>query len=306
MVFGDISIFEEMDDEWLEGLIVEPQRISVEIKNPRSAMMVNPLKLKHLNNIDHLNADIIVINLEDGVAPQMKKRALLLSAVFISHLKSSTSKIIVRVNPIHEGGKEEIELLNRVKPDVIRVAKIRTRDDVKEVLKILDPDIKLHISIETKESLKNLTELNVDGKVECCSLGIMDMLNSMGLPQNILELNNPTIEYILSRFLVDAKIAEIYPIGFTYQDYEDLDGFRKWCEKEKSMGYSAKSCLGPKQVEIANEVFSIYEDELERARYIKERFEEMSKEHISGFMDEKYGFIDEPIYKDALLILGQV
>jgi hypothetical protein len=53
MVFGDISIFEEMDDAWLEGLIIEPERIAVEIKNPRSAMMVNPLKLKHLNNIDH-------------------------------------------------------------------------------------------------------------------------------------------------------------------------------------------------------------------------------------------------------------
>jgi len=287
MVFGDISIFEEMDDEWLEGLIVEPERIAVEIKNPRSAMMVNPLKLKHLNRIDNLNTDIAVINLED-------------------HLKNSTSKIIVRVNPIHEGGKEEIELLNRVKPDVIRVAKIREKSDVEEVLEVLDPDIKLHISIETKESLKNLTELNVDGKVECCSLGIMDMLNSMGLPQSILEINNPTIEYILSRFLVDARIAGIYPIGFTYQDYEDLDGFRKWCEKEKSMGYSAKSCLGPKQVEIANEVFSVYEDELEKARYIKERFEEMSKEHVSGFMDAKYGFIDEPIYKDALLILGQI
>jgi len=253
MVFGDISIFEEMDDAWLEGLIIQPERILVDIKNPRSAMMVNPLKLKHLNNIDHLNSDIAVINLEDGVAPQMKRRALLLAAVFISHLKSSTSRIIVRVNPIDEGGKEEI-----------------------------------------------------DNKVECCSLGIMDMLNSMGLPQSILELNNPTIEYIMSRFLVDARIAGIYPIGFTYQDYEDLDGFRKWCEKEKSMGYSAKSCLGPKQVEIANEVFSIYEDELEKARYIKERFEEMAKENVSGFMDEKYGFIDEPIYKDALLILGQV
>ena len=92
MVFGDISIFEDMDDTWLEGLIQKPQRIKAEITNPRSAMMLNPLKLKHLNRIDHLNADIIVVNLEDGVAPQMKKRALLLTAVFISHLKTQHQK----------------------------------------------------------------------------------------------------------------------------------------------------------------------------------------------------------------------
>lgn len=306
MVFDDISIFEDMDDAWLEGLIQKPERIKAEISNPRSAMMLNPLKLKHLNKIDHLDADIIVINLEDGVAPQMKKRALLLSAVFISRLKNSTSKIIVRVNPIYEGGKEEIAFLNQVKPDVIRVAKIREVSDVQKVLEILDSDIKLHISVETKESLQNLSNLNVDSKVECCSLGIMDMLNSMGLPHSVLEFGNPTIEYIMSRFLVDAKIAGIYPIGFTYQDYENLNDFRKWCKLERSMGYSAKSCLGPKQVEIANEIFGTNEEEIEKAKYIKRRFEEMVKEHISGFMDDKYGFIDEPIYKDALLILGQI
>ena len=305
MVFGDISIFEEMDDAWLEGLIQKPDRIKSEIINPRSAMMLNPLNLKHLNRIDHQEADIIVINLEDGVASQMKKRALILTAVFISHLKNSTSKIIVRVNPINYGGKEEIEFLNSVKPDVIRVAKIREVSDVKEVLEILHPDINLHISIETKEALHNLANLNVEGKVECCSLGIMDMLNSMGLPHSVLEFGNPTIEYIMSRFLVDSRIACIYPIGFTYQDYNNLEDFRRWCEFEKSMGYGAKSCLGPKQVEIANEVFSIDEKDIEKAKYIKNRFEEMAKEHISGFMDDRYGFIDEPIYKDALLILGE-
>jgi citrate lyase subunit beta/citryl-CoA lyase len=305
VVFGDVSIFEEMDDAWLEGLI-QPKQVKEKLSPPRSAMMLNPLKLKHLNNIDHLEADIIVLNLEDGVAPQMKRRALLLTSVFVSHLKNSTSKIIVRVNPIHEGGKEEIELLNKVLPDVIRVAKIRERSDVEEVLKILHPDIGLHLSIETKEALHNLTQLNVDGKVECVSLGVMDMLNSMGLPHRILEFGNPTIEYLLSRFLIDAKIGGMFPIGFTYQDYENLEDFRRWCEIEKKMGYSAKSCLGPKQVKIANEVFGLDEEALQRAKYIKTRFEEMAKENISGFMDKKYGFIDEPIYKDALLILGQI
>jgi len=303
MVFGDITIFNDMDDTWLEGLIQQPNRIKAEIANPRSAMMVNPLKIKHLNNIDHLDADIIVINLEDGVAPQMKKRALLLAAVFISHLKNSTSRIVVRVNPIGKGGEAEIKLLNFVLPDVIRVAKIKDTNDVTEVLDILHPDIKLHLSIETKEALQNLTKLNIDNRVECASLGIMDMLNSLGLSHNMLGLYNPTIEYILSRFLVDCRIAGIFPIGFTYQDYENLKIFKRWCEIEKAMGYSAKSCLGPKQVEIVHKVFGLQKDDIGKATYIKEQFEKMSKQNITGFMDEKYGFIDEPIYKDALLVL---
>jgi citrate lyase subunit beta/citryl-CoA lyase len=303
VVFEDISFFEDMDEVWLKGLIADTKREKANIKRAKSVMMLNPLKIKHLNNIDNLKADIVVLNLEDGVAKDMKKKALLLSSVFLSNLKKSSSKIIVRVNPFDEGGKEEIKFLNNIKPDSIRVAKIREREDVERVLEILNSDIKLHLSIETKEALENLRHLNVDDKVECCSLGIMDMLNSLGLSQNILDYDNPTIHYIMSRFLVDARIAGMYPIGFTYQKYKDIDGFKRWCELEKRMGYSAKSCLGPAQVDVANEIFSSDNEAIKRAKYIKKRFEDMGKESISGFMDDKYGFIDEPIYKDAILTL---
>ena len=303
MIFEDITPFETMSDDKLKTHIVPPKRIKTDIKDPRSAMMLNPLKLKHLNNIDQLDADIVVINLEDGIAQSMKKRALLLTAVFLSHLQKSYSRIIVRVNPIDEGGAEEIKLLNPLKPDSIRVAKIRTPKDVQRVLDILDHDIALHISVETKEALENLSKLNIQNRVECASLGIMDMLNSLGLPHELLTFDNPTIHYLLSRFLIDTKIAGIYPIGFTYQEYLDTTSFRKWCLLEKKMGYTAKSCLGPKQVTIANEIFVHDNTALKRALYIKERFEKMQADNITGFMDASYGFIDEPIYKDALLTL---
>jgi len=303
VVFEEITPFEEMDEAWLEGLIKTPQREKAKIKNPRSAMMLNPLKLKHLNRLDALDADIVVVNLEDGVAPQMKRRALLLASVFISNLKSSRSRVVVRVNPIDEGGAEEIRYLNPVRPDCIRVAKIRRPEDVQKVLSILDPGIGLHLSIETKEALSNLSKLNIEGRVETVSLGIMDMLHSLSLPQHLLSPENPTVRYLLARFLIESRIAGVYPIGFTYQEYEDLEGFRQWCLLEKQMGYTAKSCLGPRQVAIANEIFSPDPEIIARARYIKERFETMVKKGESGFMDQKYGFIDEPIYKDALLTL---
>ncbi len=303
MVFEDITPFETMDEATLEKHIVTPDRRKAQISRPHSAMMLNPLKLKHLNAIDNLDADIVVVNLEDGVAPAMKRRALLLAAVFISHLKESRSRIVVRVNPIDEGGAEEIKYLNRVLPDSIRVAKIRTPDDVRKALALLAPEIVLHLSIETREALENLSRLRISDRVECASLGVMDMLNSLGLPHALLHLQNPTVHYLLTRFLVDCRIAGMYPIGFTWQEYHDSETFRAWCALEREMGYTCKSCLGPKQVEIANEVFSLTPEQKERAEYIKKRFEEMAAQNVTGFMDEKYGFIDEPLYKDALLTL---
>ena len=116
---------------------------------------------------------------------------------------------------------------------------------------------------------------------------------------------NPTAEALLARFLTDARIAGLRPVSFMVQDYRDLEGFRRWCEREREMGFDAKACMGPAQVEIANELFGPDETALRRAQEIKEAFEASSARGVHGFMHEKYGFIDEPIYRDALNVLKE-
>jgi len=303
VVFKDISFFDNNDIDWLKGLVVTPLRKREKITHFRSVMMLNPLKVEHLNKMDELAVDLLMINLEDGVAKEKKERALYLAAVFIANLESPKTKVCVRVNPLNEGGKEEIEVLNRVKPDAIRVSKVRDLEDVEEILKVLDEDIDLHLSIETKEAFSNLRYINMSGRVKAVYLGVLDLLNDLQLPHTIVQFENKTMEQILARFLLDAKLAGVEPVGFMYQNYNDLEGFSNWCKLEKSMGYQSKSCLGPKQVKIANKIFADEEWLVKRAKEIKKRFEAKSKEGESGFLDDEYGFIDEPIYKSALMTL---
>ncbi|PTB87817.1 hypothetical protein C9925_01335 [cyanobacterium G8-9] len=52
-------------------------------------------------------------------------------------------------------------------------------------------------------------------------------------------------------------------------------------------------------------IFGVSTLALMRATHIKKRFEEESNKHNNGFMDDTYGFIDEPIYRDALLTLAR-
>jgi citrate lyase subunit beta/citryl-CoA lyase len=271
----------------------------------RSNMMLNPLQLKHLNRIDESDADMITLNLEDAIAPSRKKEALHNIALFLSHMEHSNSFIIIRVNPLDEGGAEEIDFLNDFSFDAVRVAKIKNQIQVAQALTLLSPEKELHISLETKEAFEQLSTLRIDKRLTTANLGILDLLTSLGLPQSIVTANNPTIDYILSKFLVDAKMANIHPIGFMFQEYNDTQTFEKWCIKEKSMGFTSKACMGPKQVAIANSTFGVDKEALLRARHIKKRFEEESARNNNGFMDERYGFIDEPIYRDALLILKE-
>jgi len=272
----------------------------------RSNMMLNPLNLKHLNRIDEHEADMITLNLEDAIAPSRKKEALHNIALFLSHMEHSNSFIIVRTNPLNEGGAEEIRFLNDFGFDAIRVSKIKNQIEIAQALTLLNEDKELHISMETKEAFENLSTLRIDERFTTANIGILDLLTSLGLPQSLVTPGNPSIDYILSKFLVDAKTAGIHPISFMFQEYKDTETFKTWCEREKMMGFETKACMGPKQVEIANTIFSINKYEIERALHIKASFEAHSKQGINGFMDEKYGFIDEPIYRDSLLILNNI
>ncbi len=269
----------------------------------RSNMMLNPLRLKHLNRIDNLPADMITLNLEDAIAPSRKEEALHNIALFLSHLEYSSSFIIVRTNPLEEGGREEIAFLNEFGFDAVRVAKVQMRKEILEIDRLLNREKEIHISLETKEAFNSLATFGGIERFTTANLGILDLLTSLGLPQSLVTHDNPTIHYILSKFLVDAKSANLNPISFMYQAYQDEEGFRAWCELEKRMGFTTKACMGPVQVKIANEVFGVSEDELKRAKEIKEAFETSSAKGENGFMHEHYGFIDEPIYRDALLVL---
>ncbi|MBD3789148.1 MAG: CoA ester lyase [Campylobacterales bacterium] len=305
-------IFDSLD--FINGIDVDklPKHFGTKCKAPskqifkRSNMMLNPLNLKHLNRIDEMDADMITLNLEDAIAPSRKKEALYNIGLFLSHLEDSRSFIIVRTNPLDEGGEEEIAFLNDFGFDAVRVAKIKDQTQIAQALTLLSEDKELHISLETKEAFRALSTLRIDTRLTTANLGILDLLTSLGLPQSLVNFGNPTIDYILSRFLVDAQTAGIHPISFMFQEYNDTDTFRQWCEHEKRMGFASKACMGPKQVEIANEVFGIDHKAIERAKHIKTVFEANASEGINGFMDEKYGFIDEPIYRDSLLILKNI
>ena len=308
MLIKDAKVIQEaIDSQNLELLneFVFPRKRTINSRSDyRSPLMLSAHNLKHLNKIPDLETDAIILNLEDGVSAEMKPYGLRLVMLTLSALPQCDKKIIVRVNALDEGGEGEIELLNSFKPDAIRVPKIKTSEDVHRALQLCDSDIELHLSIETKEAWLNLSELKVNERVTAFYLGVLDLFADMKLSQELIQADNPLIHHILSHFLLTARAVGVKPVSFVFQDYKDETGFQAWLELEKKMGFDAKGCLSPKQVEQVQTMFGVDKEALIRAQYIVDRFEEMREQGITGFSDDKYGFIDEPIYKGALALLN--
>ncbi|WP_345991071.1 aldolase/citrate lyase family protein [Sulfurimonas sp. HSL-1716] len=289
----------------LDKLAVPKHRVINKKEDYRSVLMLSAHNFKHFLKIPSLDAECIMINLEDGVSKEQKPFALALCAIFLSYYSECGKKLVVRVNALDEGGYDEITYLNQFKPDAVRVPKIRTAKEVKNVLHLLDDDIELHLSVETCESWANLASLKVNKRVKAFYLGILDLFADMRLPQAQIRRDNPTLVYILSHFLVTCKALRVKPVSFVYQDFKNLEEFRSWLELEKSMGFDAKGCISPSQTALVNEIFQDEALQIERAKVIVRLFEMNRDLGITGFVDEEYGFIDEPIYKGALALLKE-
>ncbi len=273
------------------------------VKHCRSLLMLSAHNIKHLGKIPLLEADGIILNLEDGVDISLKPLALRQCAWTLSQLPTCSKKLVVRVNPLDEGGAEEIRYLNAFMPDAIRIPKVRTLDDVHRAAALLEASIELHLSIETKEAWLALAALGAHERVSTCYLGILDLFADMRLPQELIVPENPTILAMLSHFLTTCRCVGVEPVSFVFQDYHNAAGFHAWVALEKQMGFRSKGCLSPSQVAVVNAMFACDHAAVARARKIVARFEAEQKCGRSGFSDAELGFIDEPVYKGALALL---
>jgi citrate lyase subunit beta/citryl-CoA lyase len=298
------DLLESGDLQGLQELAIPQIRQLNHSQSFRSAMMLSTHNLKHLVKIPTLSSECLMLNLEDGVSREQKPYALVLCAMVLSANPVCEKKLVVRVNPLDEGGAEEILYLNPFMPDAIRVPKIRSVQDVHRILTLVDEGIEIHLSIETKEAWLALKDLPIDPRITTYYLGILDLFADLGLSQTLLLPENPTVQYLLSNFLITSRACGVKAVSFVYQDYKNSEGLRNWLELEKMMGFDAKGCIAPAQVELIHEILGDSDHEIARCHEIVKLFEEHSARGITGFSDLRYGFIDEPIYKGALAVLA--
>ena len=140
----------------------------------KDALMLSTHNEKHLIKIPSLDAQCIMLNLEDGVSYEQKPEALRLCGKYLEKYKELKKMFVVRVNELNDGGIDEIKYINQFKPDAIRVPKIQTQQDVKKALELVGEGIELHLSIESASAWANLSSLKIDKRVSTFYLGVLD------------------------------------------------------------------------------------------------------------------------------------
>jgi citrate lyase beta subunit len=264
------------------------------------------------------DADAISFDVEDSVPEEGKARAREQIADFLrsdavrESLRKSAKIVIVRVNALDSRHFEgdlmafacpQVALLNLPKTqaatDVQRAADALTRAEARNGVK--EP-IRLLLNIETPRAVRLAADIAAaHPRVAGLQLGLTDLFEQLRIDRRDARSVHAAM------FAVRLAGAETGRFAYdsAYSDVADLDGFRREAEQARQLGYVGKSCVHPKQVSVANEVFRIDELDVAAAERIVDAAKAAALEGRGAFLLDGR-MIDAPAIRRAEAFLAEV
>lgn len=221
-------------------------------------------------------ADIVCVELEDGVAPQDKAdaRAKMLE-LFAKPQADDGIERIVRVNALStDDGKADMAAILGADhpPPAIMLPKVNSPEDVRGVAEAFDKaglTTRIQAIIETNKGLEAAYEIaHATPRLDALLFGAVDLAAELRC-HNSWE----AMLYARSRTVHAAAAADIDVIDVPWLDLTDMDGMRREAEASAGLGYTGKGAIHPKQIAILNQVFSPDPEEVVYARKVIDAFD---------------------------------
>lgn len=233
-------------------------------------------------------ADVVMIDLEDAVAPAEKAAARETVAAALREGdwrgRPRTFRINALDTPWFARDLVSVHDLAEGRIDLIVLPKASDVGDVQNVSTILAsleaPDqqpVMLDVQIESAAGLAHCEAIaGCSARVAALVFGPGDFAASVRMPLSAIGMPDSwdalypghRWDYALQRILIAARAAGVLAIDGPYADFRDLEGFRRSCLVSRALGYDGKWCIHPAQVPVANEVFTSTAEEIAWAEEI--------------------------------------
>jgi citrate lyase subunit beta/citryl-CoA lyase len=265
----------------------------------RSELAVPGSNTTYIDKAADSAADVVFLDLEDAVAPPEKEQARrnVVEALNDIDWAAKGKTVSVRINGLdtHYMYRDVVDVMEQAgsRLDTVLVPKVGVPADLYTV-EVLVNQIEQARGYESKVGVEALIETalgmaNVEaiaasavrpgGRLEALHFGVADYAASNRARTVSIGGLNPDYpgdqwHFALSRMIVACRAYGLRPIDGPFGDFSDPDGFRDAARRAAALGAEGKWAIHPSQVELANEVFSPPEAEVERARRIIEALRE--------------------------------
>ncbi|MFO1075297.1 MAG: CoA ester lyase [Geminicoccaceae bacterium] len=256
--------------------------------------------------------DVIFLDLEDAVAPDKKAEARKNIIQAVNDIDWGSKTLSVRINGLdtHYMYRDVVDVLEQTgeRLDLIMIPKVGTAADIYavdmlvsqvEAAKGRKKRIGFELIIETALGMANIHEIaKASKRNESLHFGVADYAASTRARTTGIGGPNPDYavltdadeqghrdvhwgdmwHYAIARMVVAARANGLRPIDGPFGDFGDEDGYRAQARRSAVLGCEGKWAIHPKQVALANEVFTPPAKEIERARRILQAMEEAKRE----------------------------
>ncbi len=281
----------------------------------RSELAVPGSSPKFFEKAAKSEADVVFLDLEDAVAPDLKEEARKNIIQAIGDIDWGNKTLCVRINGLdtHYMYRDVIDVVEQGSDrlDMIMIPKVGAAADVYAVDMLVTQcedavgkTKRLGFShiIETALGMANIHEIaGASKRNEALHFGVADYAASTKARTTnigganpdyaILTDADPSVDdggraihwgdmwhYALSRMVVAARAYGIRPIDGPFGDFSDPDAYRAAAKRAAILGCEGKWAIHPSQVALANEVMSPPVAEVEKARRVLVAMEQAKKE----------------------------
>lgn len=279
-----------------------------QIRPRRSVLYMPGANERALEKAKTIDADALILDLEDAVAPDSKPEARDRVCQAVQSGAYGHRELTIRVNGIGtEWHDADIAAAAAAGPDGIVVPKVNSAEEVRALVSALEsagaPEhTKLWAMIETPQALLHVEEIaHASDRLTVLVMGTNDIVNeTYGLH---VPGRNPLVLTSLSLALLGARSAGKIILDGVYNDVKNAEGFEAEAIQGREMGFDGKTLIHPNQVEPTNIVFAPSDQEVEHASAMITTFEE-AKSAGKGVVTFNNRMVEELHVRDAQRILA--
>ena len=230
----------------------------------------------------NLDADGLILDLEDAVAPDAKEGA---RSQIIEALNSGgygERELIVRVNALDtDWGRDDVSAMAKSGADAILLPKVESAAMVQDAEKLMTEagapdDLGIWCMMETPLGMLHAEEIAFSStRLVGFVMGTSDLGKDLHAAHTRDRL--PMITS-LGLCLLAARAAGVAIVDGVHLDLDDEEGFRHSCTQGLELGFDGKSLIHPKTINVANQVFAPSSEEVEWSKTIIAAHAEAEKE----------------------------
>ncbi len=247
-------------------------------KPRRSCLYMPGANAKALEKAKTLAADVLLLDLEDSVAPEAKPDARAQVAAAVKGGGYGRREVIVRVNALTTPwGRDDIVAAGGARPDGILAPKVESGEQVRaldvEMTKAgFAADASLWVMIETPRAILNLAEIAAAASGTRLSVFVMGLNDLTKETRARAGASRAAFFAPMSLAVTAARAGGLTVIDGVYNDIADASGFEAECRQGLEFGFDGKTLIHPSQIDVCNEVFAPTGEEVARARAVIEAF----------------------------------